>query len=85
MTTPLSSHLIPPEAGASEVSRNAFQSRLAGLGKLGGANVSPEQKEKKLREACEGFESICIQKMWQEMRKTVNQGSFLHGREEQFW
>lgn len=85
MTTPLSSHLIPPEAGASEVSRNAFQSRLAGLGKLGGANVSPEQKEKKLREACEGFESIFIQKMWEEMRKTLPKSTLLHGREEQFW
>ena len=57
----------------------------ARLSSLHHSSLSPEAKEKKLREACEGFESIFIQKMWQEMRKTVNQGSFLHGREEQFW
>ncbi|MBR4741795.1 MAG: rod-binding protein, partial [Desulfovibrio sp.] len=58
------------------------QSKLRGLKT---SNLSPEAKEKKLREACQGFESIFIQKMWQEMRKTVQQTSFMHGREEQFW
>ncbi len=83
MTTPFASAVIPPEAGTAEVSRNAFQSSLAGLGKLN--NVSSAQKEKKLREACEGFESIFIQKMWEEMRKTLPKSTLLHGREEQFW
>ena len=81
MTTPLASNMIPPEASASEISRSDFQSRLAGLGKVG----NPELKEKKLREACEGFESIFIQKMWEEMRKTLPKSTLLHGREEQFW
>ncbi|MCR5814735.1 MAG: rod-binding protein [Desulfovibrio sp.] len=73
-----------------DTARNA-QSQQSGqdlstrLASLNHASLSPEAKEKKLREACEGFESIFIQKMWQEMRKTVNQSSFLHGREEQFW
>ena len=73
-----------------DTARNA-QSQQSGqdlstrLASLNHSSLSPEAKEKKLREACEGFESIFIQKMWQEMRKTVNQSSFLHGREEQFW
>ena len=50
-----------------------------------GSTLSPEAKQKKLREACEGFESIFIQKMWQEMRKSVHQSSFMHSRDEQFW
>ncbi len=84
MTSPISSALIPPEASVSEQSRNDFQARLAGLGN-GGRNMSPEAKAKKLREACEGFESIFIQKMWQEMRNTVPKSGLLHGREEKFW
>jgi peptidoglycan hydrolase FlgJ len=85
MTTPIASSFIPPEAGVSEISRNEFQSRLAGVGNLGGKNISPAQKEKKLREACEGFESIFIQKMWEEMRKTLPKSTMLHGKEEDFW
>ena len=85
MTTPMSTALIPPEAGAGEIARNEMQSRLAGLGNLGGKKIDPAQKEKKLRESCEGFESIFIQKMWEEMRKTLPKSTLLHGKEEQFW
>ncbi len=45
----------------------------------------PVDKEKKLRESCEGFESIFIQKMWEQMRATVPDGGMLKGREEKFW
>ncbi|MDR3358077.1 MAG: rod-binding protein [Desulfovibrio sp.] len=76
---------IPPDASHDEISRRELQARLAGLGDLRGRKLAPEQKEKKLREACEGFESVFIQKMWQEMRKTVPQGTLLHSREEKFW
>ena len=55
------------------------------LGSLKMSPLSPEAKAKKLREACEGFESIFIQKMWQEMRKSVHQSTLLHSRDEQFW
>ncbi len=85
MTTPMSTALIPPEAGAGEVARKEVQSRLTSIGNLGGKNLDPAQKEKKLRESCEGFESIFIQKMWEEMRKTLPKSTLLHGKEEQFW
>ena len=85
MTTPMSTALVPPEAGAGEIARNEMQSRLAGLGNLGSKKMDPAQKEKKLRESCEGFESIFIQKMWEEMRKTLPKSTLLHGKEEQFW
>lgn len=49
-------------------------------------NLSPPvDKEKKLREACEGFESVFIQKMWEQMRATVPDSGLLKGREEKFW
>lgn len=85
MTTPMSTALIPPEANAGEIARKEIQSRLAGVGNLHGKNIDPAQKEKKLRESCEGFESIFIQKMWEEMRKTLPKSTLMHGKEEQFW
>jgi Rod binding domain-containing protein len=45
----------------------------------------PVDKEKKQREACEGFESIFIQKMWEQMRATIPESNLLKGREEKFW
>ncbi len=58
------------------------QNQVTSLGK---SNMSAAEKEKKLREACEGFESIFIQKMWQQMRATLPQENPLVGREEKFW
>ncbi len=52
---------------------------------LGKSGLSQEEKSKKLREQCEGFESIFIQKMWQQMRATLPQENPLVGREEKFW
>ena len=42
-------------------------------------------KEKKLREAAEGFEAIFIQQMWQNMRASLPKEGIMHSREEQFW
>lgn len=42
-----------------------------------------QDKDAKLREACEGFESIFIQKIWEQMRKNVQQDGYLHSRDEQ--
>ncbi len=44
-----------------------------------------KSKEEKLREACEGFETIFIQKMWQQMQNTVQKEGYLHSKEEKFW
>ncbi len=61
------------------------QRQVADLGKSGTSLLSDAEKAKKLREACEGFESIFIQRMWQQMRATVPKENPLVGREEQFW
>ncbi len=39
-------------------------------------------KEEKLRESCEGFEAIFLQKMWEQMRKNVDKG-YLHSKDEE--
>ncbi|MDR1857789.1 MAG: rod-binding protein [Desulfovibrio sp.] len=77
--------MLPPGSSPSDVDHRDIRARLAGVGDLRGKRMTPEQKEKKLREACEGFESIFIQKMWQEMRNTLPKEGLLHSREEKYW
>lgn len=83
MSSPLD--MVAMQAGAREQSSRDLQNQLGNVGNLHGKNISPEARAKKLREACEGFESIFIQKMWQEMRNAVPKGGLLQGREEKFW
>ncbi|MDR3175950.1 MAG: peptidoglycan DD-metalloendopeptidase family protein [Desulfovibrio sp.] len=42
-----------------------------------------KSKNVKLREACEGFEAVFLQKMWEQMRKTVPKEGFLHSKDEE--
>ena len=47
---------------------------------------APVDKEKKLREACEGFEAMFIQKMWEGMRSSLpKDGLITGGRDEKTW
>jgi len=49
-------------------------------------NLSPGKSgEKKLRGACEGFESIFINKLWKQMRASVPKEGYLHSKEEDFY
>lgn len=82
MTSPLDSALLANGASMADQSSRHLQ---ASLSTLDAGNGSDKAKAKKLREACEGFESLFIQRMWQEMRKTVPQGGMFQGREEKFW
>jgi Rod binding domain-containing protein len=69
--------------------------KTAALRKDGSAGAVPLDEAKgpgggkdadgKLREACEGFEAVFLQKMWQDMRKSVPKEGFLHSKEEEQW
>ena len=48
-------------------------------------NGPGKDKKEKLRDACEGFEAMFIQKMWEGMRATLPQDGLMHGRDEKFW
>lgn len=52
---------------------------------LNGSPATAAAKEKKLREACEGFEAIFLQKIWEGMRASLPKEGLMHSREEQFW
>ena len=47
--------------------------------------ADPNAKDKKLREAVEGFEAIFVQKIWQQMRANVPKEGYLHSKDEEFW
>ncbi len=58
-------------------------SRQAQTNLNAGADI---EKEKKLRKACEGFEAIFIQKMWESMRASLPEDGLVSGsKEEKFW
>ncbi len=39
--------------------------------------------DKKLKQACEGFETIFLNKLWSDMRKSVPKEGYLHSKEEE--
>ncbi len=47
------------------------------------ANKGDEAAARKLKDACQGFESIFLQKIWEQMRKNVGKEGFLHSRDEE--
>jgi Rod binding domain-containing protein len=47
--------------------------------------TAPQDSKAKLRETCEGFEAIFIQKMWEEMRNNVPKEGYLHSKDEQMY
>ena len=39
--------------------------------------------QRKLKEACQGFEAIFLQRVWEQMRKNVAKEGYLHSRDEE--
>lgn len=69
--------------GAAEQQDLAARSRMAE--NLAQSGVDDEAKRAKMRQACEGFESIFIQKMWEQMRATLPKEGLMKSKEEEFW
>ncbi len=72
---------IDPQAGLDQARTEELKRKL-GLDQVR-RNLTPGgTQEKKLREATEGFEAMFIQKLWQQMRKSVPKEGYLHSQEE---
>ena len=69
--------------GAAEQQELAARRGRAENLALGGAD--DEARRAKMRQACEGFESIFIQKMWEQMRATLPKEGLMKSKEEEFW
>jgi peptidoglycan hydrolase FlgJ len=69
--------------------RNAGQQRLENnlkqLAATTGAKRDPEAEKKGLMEACQGFETIFLARLWQQMRSTLPKDGALHGQQEEFY
>lgn len=77
-TAPVDPRFALDAANASDmvqkkVSIDAMRKRVSG----------GESEETKLRGACEGFESVFLQKMWEQMRKNVKKEGYLHSKDEE--
>lgn len=81
MTAPLVDPALARDAGQQD----DLVARKRSIDALRQRVGAQPDKAKKLREACEGFESVFLQKMWEQMRTTVPKEGYLHSREEQFW
>lgn len=78
---------VDPALAASSVQEQELQARLREAQNARRAiNSGPApDKAQKLREACEGFEALFIQKMWEGMRASLPQDGLMHSRDEKFW
>lgn len=68
----LTSSLEGQDATRRKLAMDALRNRLS----------AGQDKDAKLKEACEGFESIFIGKLWQQMRQTVPKEGYLHSQYE---
>ncbi|MDR1686223.1 MAG: peptidoglycan DD-metalloendopeptidase family protein [Desulfovibrio sp.] len=74
---------LDPAFIASENTRKDLIQRKLDMDALR-KRLSPEKdKAVELRGACEGFEAVFLQKMWEQMRKTVPKEGFLHSKDEE--
>ena len=67
----------------SEANQNELVQRKLSMDALRERLGDPRTKQEKLRETCEGFEAIFLQKMWEQMRKTVSKEGYLHSKDEE--
>ena len=77
-TPPVDPTLIMQDAAQKDLVRRKLD--MDALRKRLGDNTTQQEK---LRESCEGFESIFLQKMWEQMRKNVSKEGYLHSKDEE--
>ncbi len=80
VTSPVDPALALQEATSSDLARRKLD--MDALRKRLGDSST---KQEKLRESCEGFEAIFLQKMWEQMRKTVPKEGYLHSKDEEMY
>ncbi|WMW64868.1 rod-binding protein [Nitratidesulfovibrio liaohensis] len=76
---------VDPKLATATAAQHELTQRKLEMDALRKRLRTDPSKEQKLREACEGFESIFVQKMWEQMRATLPKEGYLHSKEEEFW
>jgi peptidoglycan hydrolase FlgJ len=67
-------------AAQQQLERNLRQ-----LADAGQARRGTDEEKRALMEACQGFETILLAKLWQQMRSTIPKEGPLHGNQEEFY
>ena len=80
MTTPAP---VDPRAAMDQSAQLDLVHRKMAMDDLRNRMGNSKDKDGKLRDACEGFESIFIQRMWEQMRKNVPKEGYLHSKDEE--
>ena len=76
--------IVDPRVTVSAYSEDPIQKKLQ-LDELKKRIQGGENKEKQLKEACEGFEAVFVQKIWEQMRQTMPKGGYMHSRDEEMY
>ena len=74
---------IDPRAAMDQSAQLDLVHRKMAMDDLRNRMGNSKDKDGKLRDACEGFESIFIQRMWEQMRKNVPKEGYLHSKDEE--
>ena len=76
--------IVDPRVSVSAYSEDPTQKKLQ-LDELRKRIQGGENKEKQLHEACEGFEAVFVQKIWEQMRQTMPKGGYMHSKDEEMY
>ncbi|WP_051257993.1 rod-binding protein [Desulfovibrio cuneatus] len=74
---------VDPRAAMDQSAQLDLVHRKMAMDDLRNRMGNSKDKDGKLRDACEGFESIFIQRMWEQMRKNVPKEGYLHSKDEE--
>ena len=74
---------VDPSQAVKEAARSELIQRKLDMDALRSRLGDTSTKQEKLRESCEGFEAIFLQKMWEQMRKNVPKEGYLHSKDEE--
>lgn len=68
-------------SAAAQQDINAQRQRVESLSR----SENPQEKRARLEDACESFEAVFIQKMWEQMRASLPKDGLMQGKEEKYW
>lgn len=76
--------IVDPRLSQSVYSDDPTKKKLQ-LDELRSRIAGGEDKDKQLREACQGFEAVFLQKIWEQMRNSIPKSDYLHSKEEEMY
>ena len=76
--------IVDPRLAVAGYSDNETQRKLQ-IDELKKHIQGGQNKEKQLREACEGFEAVFLQKIWEQMRQGIPKSGLMESRDQEMY